>query len=297
MNWDDVRLFLALARNGSARAAAATLGVSHTTVARRAEDLEKDLSSRLFDRDVSGYRLTGAGEALLSQAVRAEDALLAAERQLQGRDAQLSGEIVLTTSDLIAQHLIMDDLVEFTRCFPNIDLNILLSYDLYDLGRREADVAIRFIGSGRRPPEDLVGRKLATTFSCYYASERYLAEHDPHADDTRARWIGWSDNTQFPDWVRASPFPDLPARGKINNAVLQGEAARQGMGLATLPCFMGDSIAGLKRVANCKPYANYDIWLLSHPDLRDAAKLRTFRSFIVEVFEAKGPLIRGDRPR
>ena len=111
MNWDDVRLFLALARNGSARAAAADLGLSHTTIARRAEQLEGDLGTRLFDRDVSGYRLTGAGEAMMASAIRAEDALLTAERQLQGRDAQLSGDIRVTTSDVIGSYLLMPESV------------------------------------------------------------------------------------------------------------------------------------------------------------------------------------------
>ena len=226
-NWDDVRLFLALAQHGSARAVAESLGMSHTTVSRRAAQLEASLGARLFDRDVGGYRLTGAGETLMQSALRAEDALLTAERQLQGRDAELSGEIRLTTSDVIANYLLMRDLVAFTNQYPEIDLNVLISYDAFDLGRREADVAIRFIGRGRAPPEDLVGRKLGAAASCYYASKAYLAEHYPWTKGGGARWIGWNDEERFPDWVRESPFPELPAYGKFNNGMLQAEAARQ----------------------------------------------------------------------
>lgn len=293
MNWDDVRLFLALARFGSARAAATELGISHSTIARRAESLEAGLGTRLFDRDVGGYRLTGAGEAMLSSASRAEDALLGAERQLQGRDAELSGEVRLTTSDIIATHLLMPETVEFVRQYRDIDLEILISHDLFDLGRREADIAIRFMGSNRRPPDYLVGRKLVTAASCYYASDDYLSQHDLTANNTEARWIGWTDDLRFPEWVTKSPFPHIPARGKIDHAGTQVEAARAGMGLTALPCFVGDRINGLRRVPDCGPYFDYDIWLLSHPDLRDAARLRAFRAFVVGLFEKKHELLIG----
>ena len=293
MNWDDIRLFLALARHGSARGAAEKLGVSHTTISRRAEQLEADLGARLFDRDVSGYRLTGEGETMMSSALRAEEALLAAERKLHGRDAQLSGEIRVTTSDIIASFVLMPDFVEFCRDYPEIDLNVLISYDLFDIARREADIAIRFMGDGRQPPDDLVGRKLVTASSCYFATPDYLAEHDPYDKDSGARWIGWNDDERFPYWVKSSPFPHVPAYGKLNNGMLQAEAARLGMGIATLPTFVGDATEGLQRIPGCEPYENYDIWLLSHPDLRDAARLRTFRKFIVDVFEENRSMLTG----
>ena len=293
MNWDDIRLFLALARHGSARGAAESLQVSHTTISRRAEQLEADLGTRLFDRDVSGYRLTGEGETMMTSALQAEEALLAAERQLQGRDAQLSGEIRLTTSDIIANYLLMPYLVSFCRDYPEIDLNVLVSYDLFDIGRREADIAIRFMGDGRQPPDDLVGRKLVTAASCYYATPEYLAKHDPREDNGGARWVGWNDNERVPDWVKSSPFPRVPVYGKFNNGMLQAEAAKQGMGIAVLPAFVGDAMKELIRIPGCEPYLNYDIWLLSHPDLRDAARLRTFRKFVVELFEENQSLLAG----
>lgn len=294
-NWDDVRLFLALARFGSARAAAAELNVSHTTIARRAGQLESDLGTRLFDRDVGGYRLTGAGEAMMTLAERAEDALLVAERQLQGRDAELSGEVRLTTSDVIATYVLMPDLAEFSHQYPDIDLEVLISYDLFDLSRREADIAIRFMGGSRRPPGHLVGRKLVSAAACYYASEEYLSQHDLSRSDTGARWVGWDDDTRFPEWVTSSPFPHIPARNKFNHGGLQIEAARAGMGLVVLPCFIGDTVDGLARVPGCEPYFNYDIWLLSHPDLRDAARLRTFRAFVIDLFDKKRDLLVGRR--
>jgi DNA-binding transcriptional LysR family regulator len=191
----------------------------------------------------------------------------------------------------------MDDLVRFLRQYPEIDLNVMVSYDVFDIARREADIAIRIIGRGRSPPEELVGRKLVTTASCYYASGAYLKRHDPWASDTTARFIGWGDSARFPRWVKDSPFPHVPAYGNLNNVMLQISAASAGMGIATLPCFAGDASASLRRVPGTRPYDNDDIWLLSHPDLRDSARLRLFRKFVTEALEKKEELLRGLRPK
>ncbi len=231
---------------------------------------------------------------MMKSAVRAEDALLTAERQLQERDAKLTVEIRLATSKILAMYLIMEDLVEFTRLYPDIDLNVLISYDSLNLSRREADVALRIMRLGSSPPEDLVGRKLVTIKNCYYASAAYLAENDPGRVDSKARWIGWDDIERFPAWVKASPFPNLPVSGKLNDVMLQAEAARCGLGLTVLPCFFGDSVEGLRRIPNCEPYLSYDLWMLTHPDLRDAARMRTFRAFAVDVINRKRAMLAGE---
>jgi DNA-binding transcriptional LysR family regulator len=295
MDWDDVRLFLELVRQGSARSAAAELGMSHSTIVRRVERLEASLAVRLFDRDFTGYRPTAAGETLMTSALAAEDAILAADRQLQGKDATLAGEISITMPDIIANYLIMEDITEFSKQFPDIDLTLNVSYEVFDLARREADVAIRAMGEGRSPPEDLVGRKLTRACSCYYATEAYLDEHKPRSKKTSARWIGWGDEEAFPDWVLNSGFPHVPAHGKFGNAMVQATAVRAGMGLASLPCFVGDALPDVIRIPGCEPYENYDIWMLSHPDLRDTARYRKFRAFIADAFEAKRHLLLGTK--
>jgi DNA-binding transcriptional LysR family regulator len=284
IDWDDVRLFLELTRRGSARSAAQTLGMSHSTVVRRVERLESDLGARLFDRDFTGYRPTPAGQTLLDSALKAEDAILAADRQLHGRDASLSGEITLTLPDILAYFFLMPELVTFTECHPEIELKMLISYDIFDLARREADIALRVYVDQRQPPDDLIGRKLETVSSCYYASEEYLAKHDPHAAASTARWIGWGDDEPYPEWVKKSPFPNIPAHGYLNNAMLQARAVQCGLGLGTLPCFVGDALSGVVRIPGCEPFSTYELWMLTHPDLRDTARHRVFRDFIADLF-------------
>jgi DNA-binding transcriptional LysR family regulator len=293
IDWDDVRLFLELTRRGSARSAAQALGMSHSTVVRRVDRLESDLGARLFDRDFTGYRPTPAGQTLLDSALKAEEALLAADRQLHGSDASLSGEITLTMPDILAYYFLMPELVTFTERYPEIDLKMLISYDVFDLARREADIALRAYGTSRMPPEDLVGRRLISVPSCYYASETYLERHDPAAENTTARWVGWGEDEPHPEWVRNSPYPHIPAYGYLDNAMLQAKAVECGLGLGTLPCFVGDALPGVVRLPGCEPYSNYDLWMLTHPDLRDTARHRVFREFIADLFRGLGDTVAG----
>lgn len=230
---------------------------------------------------------------MLESALRAEEAFLRVQRKLQGRDDQLQGQIRLTTSDIIATRLIMEELVAFGRDYPEVDLTVLVSHDLLDLNRREADVALRLLKLGSSPPEHLVGRKLVTIKGCYYANKDYLDQHDPWHPESTARWIGWSETDMFPDWVQKTPFPNLGVHGHLDDLNLQAEAARSGMGLTVLPCFFADHIEGLQRVPGCLPYESYDFWILSHPDLRDTARLRVFRKFLIQVILSKVPELTG----
>ena len=155
-------------------------------------------------------------------------------------------------------------------------------------------MALRIMRRDSSPPEDLVGRKLVTIRNCYYASDAYLADNDPGRVNSTARWIGWDDIERFPAWVKASPFPNLPVYGRLNDVMLQAEAARSGLGLTVLPCFFGDSVEGLRRIPNCEPYLSYDLWMLTHPDLRDAARMRTFRAFAADAIDRKRGLLVGE---
>ena len=295
-NWDDIRLFLELVRGGSARAAASALGISHSTIVRRVERLEGQLGTRLFDRDYTGYQPTAAGETLVTSALAAEDAILAASRQLQGRDASLSGEIRVTTGDILIEYLLMPDIVSFTETYPEIELSLFLSYDIFDLARREADIALRFLQNNRQPPDDLVGKKVITGRNCYYASESYLETHDPRAKDTTARWIGWDEPELFPEWVQRSPFPHVPAVGTFHSAISQIAGVKAGLGMVTMPCFVGDTLEGVVRIPGCEPYDNFDIWMLWHPDFRDAARHRCFREHIGTAFDRERSRLLGALP-
>lgn len=296
-NWDDLKFFLALARHRSVRSAAASIGVSHSTVARRIAELETRMGVRLFDRTAEGYAPTVAGEEMIEAAERVEDEVAGIERRVLGTDAKLSGEIRVTMPNVVAEGLLMADFVRFGRDYPAIDLNIITSNDFADLDRREADVAIRFVRIGQSPPEHLVGRRIACFHSAAYATREYVESVALESDPASARWIGWGDRNAFPGWVKSSAFPKTPARDRINDVMIQYQAARHGMGLAILPCFLGDPDPLLDRVGLQPPKPNFDIWLLSHPDLRETARLRVFRDFIADAVGARRDLIEGRQPK
>lgn len=297
MDWSDLRIFLALARRRSVRAAGQLLAVSHSTIARRIDIFEGRLGVRLFDRQTTGYTLTSAGEELLKTAERVEEDINGAERRLVGQDGRLRGEIKVTMPDALATHLLMPDLATFATTYPEIELEVIFSHDALDLEHREADVAIRFVPPGRSPADNLLGRRLSSVAQTVYATPEYLRRHDLRADPPTACWIGWADHAPFPQWVRDSSFPNIPARGRLYNVAIQLEATKQGMGLGMLPCFLGDCEASLMRVPGAEPGPLFELWVLSHEDLRATARMRAFRDFIAAAMVRRKDLLEGRRPR
>lgn len=294
LEWDDIRFFLALAHAGSVRAASAKLGVSHSTVARRLEQLEQQLGVTLFDRTPEGYRITGAGKGVLATAERMGDEVQRIERQALGQDAKLEGTVSVTLPDAAAAYLFMEDFADFSRLYPGISLELHTSYAVLDLARREADVALRMLRVGASPSGDLIGRQLAPIHSACYASLDYLQSLDlaraPHA----GRWLGWGDDDPVPMLATMDGFPQVPVWGRMVGVLVQLEACKQGMGFAMLPCFLGDKVPALTRVPPGKAAITRNVWLVSHPDLRDTARVRVFREFIAERILAKAAILTGE---
>lgn len=289
MDWDDVRIFLALIRTGNVRAAADSLKVSHSTVARRIDALERKLSTRLFERMPTGYALTPVGEDMLQVAETVEDELEGLERRIEGHDNKLSGRLRVTMVDALATNLLMPQLTEFTERYPEIDIEVPVSYVAADLDRREADIALRFV---RNPPEHLVGRRLLTCATAAYASRDYLSSHDLR-DPTSARWIGFAAQGAYPKWVRKSAYPDIPARGQFVSLLVQLAACMAGMGVAMLPCFLGEQQSSLRRLSSAKPDPFFELWILIHSDLRSNARIRIFSEFIVAAILSHRAVLEG----
>lgn len=287
MNWDDLKIFLAIAREGSARSAANKLGIHHSTITRRIEAFESAQKIRLFDRLPSGYVLTIAGNELLEAAGRIEGEVNGIERRILGQDVHLRGDIRVTMPDALAVNLLMPDLVRFMDTYPDVNLEILISYGLFNLVKREADVAIRIT---ENPPEHLVGHKVVRYHCATYASHTYLATHNVPAD---ACWIGWNSPNPYPDWVRKSEFPTIPVRGRLNNAMAQLAAVKSGLGIARLPCFLGDPEPTLQRVPPGENAPCHDVWILTHKDLVSTVRIQTFMDFMVQAFRQKSNLLEG----
>ena len=275
MNWDHLRMFLAVMRSGSLRQAAERLELSHPTLRRRLEAFEDQLGLRLFERRPDGLHPRPEASALFEKAREVESSIYAFGRCASSVDPVLQGSIHITAPDLLMSDLLAPDLAAFTKRWPQIDLRVDTSYELADLGNREADVAIRLVPYNGQPHEDLAGKKVATAYTAIYGEKH--------------QWIGWGDRVRQDEWIQKTPFADLPVFGSLNNVFLHRSACHAGMGLAILPCFMADS--RLKR--HTEPEPSSDIWILVHPDLRRNPRLRLFRDEMVKALERHRPILEG----
>ncbi len=286
MNWDDLGLFQAFAGASTLRAAAAKAGISHSTLSRRMDVLEARVGTRLFVRGPRGVALTEEGTALLETVGRASDVLDEGLRTIAGAQTGMRGLIRLTVPDFVAFYGLLHRLPEFEAAYPEITFEVSVSYGTADLSRREADIAIRFVGIGQSPDDVLVGRKIAQSHACGYASRDYLSAHDLSDPDCGAVWLGWAPD-EAQDWIADTPYPHLPARGAFNHAELQHHAARAGLGLSYLPIIIGDADPALVRLPAMEPKPARDIWVLSHADLRHTERLRAFRLWLGDVIRSE----------
>src|SRR5262245_26106513 len=191
LEWDDLRYVLAVADAGSLAGAARHLGVNHTTVLRRIGAFEQRLGLRLFERLPTGYVLTAGGEELIAAARQIDGTVTRLERKLAGQDLQLSGPLRVTTTDTLMGSILPEILAEFRAAHPGIHIEVALSNLMFNLTKRDADVAIR---PANDPPETLVGRRVGRIAFAIYASPRYLARRRKTDDLAAHQWVGPDDS-------------------------------------------------------------------------------------------------------
>jgi len=293
MDWDALRIVLAVARAGSLSGAARALGVNHSTVFRRLGVIESELEVRLFERLPGGFLATAAGEALRAAAERVEAEVLDAERKLSGQDLRLTGSLRVTAPDTLALRLLPEALAAFRPAYPGIEVELSIDNGIADLTRREADVAVR---PTDRPPEALVGRRIAAIAFAAYGAPGYLRETAGRPLAAHA-WIAPDESLRrlaVARWLR-DELPDAAVALRSDSLMGLFEAARAGLGLALLPCFMADPEPGLVRVTGPLDGAATSLWLLTHEDLRRTARVRAFLDFVGPWLTARRSLLEGRR--
>ena len=290
--WDDLRYVLAVATEGSLAGAARRLGVNHTTVLRRVGAFEERLGLRLFERLPTGYVLTAGGEELIAAAHRIDDEVVALERKLAGQDLRLSGVVRITTTDTLMDTVLPGILVGFRVAHPGIAIEVAVSNLMFNLTKRDADVAIR---PALDPPDALVGRRISKIAFAIYGSAGYLASQSSTAL-TDHQWIGPDDHlsgTSVARWMRAElPGADIVLR--TDSLVAARNAALAGLGLAALPCYLGDTTPGLVRMHAPIAAMETALWILTHEDLRHQARIRAFTDFAAQAFGQKRALLEGE---
>jgi len=284
MNWDDLRFFLALSREGTVSGAGRVLKVKHTTVARRITALEEKLGSRLFDRTAHGYTMTQVAENLYPHALSMEELAQAADREVFGMDAQLSGTLKLTASYDVFTRLITPKLHQFTDKYPGIDVELSSSTNLADLVSRQADIALRLTP---KPPEYLIGREIVPVRHGVYASTRYLKKKR-----NTERLVLWEHDRSMPEWIN-DHFSTARTVVRTNEIMTMMEAVKNHMGIARMPCYVADAEPTLRRIDVALTPSNWGVWVLSHVDLRSTARIRVCREFLIDIIEQQRSLIEG----
>lgn len=285
LNWDDVKVFLAIARAGTIRGAAKTIGANHATISRRLTTLESALGARLFDRATDGLTLTQLGEELVPHATKVEQELAAATRQVVGRDTRPAGVIHVSMPTFLNNTAVMEALTAFTNTYETIELFIDMTNQFVSLERREADVSIRYSFD---VTQDVIASKLVQCTKGAYCSPSYAAKM---ADNGGAglHWIGWAEpqDDRTADWIKEGAFPRATLRHRATDSEAQCAFAAAGEGLALLPCFVADNDPRLVRAPFQQPLPDRAIWLLVHRDLQKSARIRLFLDFVASYVRGR----------
>lgn len=271
LDWNDLRYVLAVARQGSAAAAARALGVSHATVLRRIQSIEQGIGSPLFERLATGYVATEAGRTLTDASEAIDTAIVDARRVIEGRTAELSGTVRFTTTDSLAYTVMPGLLASFRASFPAITVEMLVTNSLLDLDKRDADVTLR---PSAHPPDTWVGMRLVRMDFAAYASATYLATR-PDTPWTELDWLlpsGPLAASPSNHWLRTVVPPER-AVATVDSFLGLSALAQAGLGAALLPRFVAASATGLTLLATAPRSASVDIWILTHTDLKKSGRV------------------------
>jgi DNA-binding transcriptional LysR family regulator len=291
MDWNDLNLVLAICRTGTLTGAAKVLSVNHSTVFRRINAIEKKLNVRLFDRQPAGYVMTEAGEAVKRTAERIDEEVDGLSRDLLGRDLRLQGPLRVTAPEGIGLKLLSPQLTVFCADHPDIQMDLNISSSALRLSRREADIAVRVTS---RPPDNYIGHRICKFRFCMYASRSYLKRHRGASLENH-HWLMTDDGFDLlpPAVWKSKDHPIARVVFSSNSIMAVINAAKQGLGVAPLPCFLGDSERGLQRVIDPPEALTLALWVLIHPDLRYTARVTVLMKFLVAALEKNKAAIEG----
>jgi molybdate transport repressor ModE-like protein len=295
-DWNDLRHFLAIARCGSTTAAARALGVDQSTVQRRMTELERRLGQALVERRPTGYRLTNFGEQLLPHAQEVERDILALQQVVRSSARELTGVVRVTCPEPIVYRISRSALMErFRARHPRLQVEFLMSDRYLDLGKGEADVALR---SGDTVDHKLVGRKLGDSLWAVYGSHRYVERHGRPASAqelAQHALVGLHEKMsghRTAVWLR-QVAPQARMAASADSVLGLVSSVKAGVGLAPLPTALGDAEPDLVRVLGPIPELAR-IWrILTTPQLRRTPRVSAFFEFMVSEIEALRPILTG----
>jgi DNA-binding transcriptional LysR family regulator len=299
--WDDLRFFLAAAREGSLSGAARSLGVNHVRVGRRVALLEKQLGARLLNRTPDGLVPTAAGEAILTKCETMQVMAQELERLVVGQDDRAAGVVRLTAAEALARQVLVPMIRELRTSHPELQVSLVTGFRPLDLARGEADIAVRM--SINRPTQgELVCRRLGTIGFALYASKGYAAKHG--LPMRGGGLVGHEVVTfEIPRWPKAlgplfmgESLEGVRVSMRSNDQYVRLDATIHGIGIAELPCFLGDRTPDLARVWPEELPILRPVWLMTHRDLRRATRMLVVTNAVVNAFERDSRMLRYGLP-
>ena len=283
MDWEDLRFFLSVATTGSLTGAARALNVNQATVSRRLAALEAQLNVRLVDRLTRESRLTAIGQQILQDVLDIEAKAFAIERKCSSSKAAVRSKVTITAPPILARHFLTPNLVTLTTMSPMVQISILSEPHFASLSRMEAELELRL--STHIENTEIVKKVGLMQFSLY-------AKNDyPYAlDEERWEFVGYTERQG--DFAHKRWLYEIIGSKRVACEVTdlshQYEAACTGIGVAGLPCFIGDRDDRLIKLENNLPMLNLDIWIAMHPDRRNDTVVRKTADAIFQLLEPFG---------
>lgn len=287
-NWDDIRIFLAVARQGGLASASNQLGVNHTTVARRLTNLETSLRAKLVTRSPAGVTLTPAGQKFVQHAERIEFEALSAQQQVCV-DGMVSGKVRLATREGVGAWLICPKVAQLSRRYPDLKLELVSEARTVSLLKRDADITIslQYPSQSRVIVQKLVDYRLGL-----FASASYLREFGPinTVEELSRHDVLWYlddyvdiDEQRYMQRIVANSRAGFRA----TNILAQYVALTAGMGVGIIPVYQAGQDPALVRVLPDEIEEMRTYWLSVHPDAQGMPHVRAVIDFILEVIREK----------
>ena len=288
MNWDDVRIFLAVARTGQILAASKRLGLNHATLSRRLTSLEEALKTRLFIRRTNGCELTAEGEVFLASAERMETEMLAAQASLGHTDTAIAGTVRVGAPDGFGVSFLAPRMGRLIERHPELKIQLVPVPRSFSLSQREADIAITL----ERPEQGrLVSSKLTDYTLGLYASRDYLASRGTPGDIDALKAhprIGYVEDLIFTASLNFSGevMRSWDASFEISTAIGQTEAVRSGAGIGILHDYIARQYPELQRILP-EVSIRRAYWTTYHETARDLMRVRSVANFLQELVSAE----------
>jgi DNA-binding transcriptional LysR family regulator len=287
LDWNDLRYFLAVARDGSTLAAARALRLSQTTVARRIGALEEALGVRLFEKRQAGYSLTPDGQNLLGRAEQVESALNGFSEAAAAQSRSVSGTVKITTEEVYAITILAPLLRELHEAFPDIVIELDTSQSVRDLGAGEADISLRSTKAESQLSAGLVGRQLCIDDWALYCSRDYAARNGVPRNRAQLKkhsFIGGGGGNlwiHYQNWLQQLGLEQQVAmHHATSGGLLSG--VRSGFGIAVLPCVVADGDPDLVQCLTPRSDHGRLLWLFTHERVRHTPRVRAVVDFLYD---------------